>query len=33
MVSPFRTWKEPGAGQMEVKSVKMWQQQGYNGCK
>lgn len=27
----YPTWKE--GGQMEVKSVKMWQQKGYNGCK
>lgn len=26
----YPTWKEKG--QMEVQSVKMWQQKGYNGC-
>ena len=26
----YPTWQE--SGQMEVKSVKIWQQQGYNGC-
>ncbi|KIW82760.1 hypothetical protein Z517_02003 [Fonsecaea pedrosoi CBS 271.37] len=26
----YPTWKD--GGQMTVKSVKMWQQQGYNGC-
>lgn len=26
----FPTWQE--AGELRVKSVKMWQQQGYNGC-
>ena len=26
----YPTWKEHG--QMEVKSVKMWQESGYNGC-
>jgi len=26
----YPTWKEQG--QMEVQSVKMWQQKGYNGC-
>jgi beta-glucanase (GH16 family) len=26
----YPTWKE--GGQMEIKSVKMWQQQGYQGC-
>lgn len=26
----YPTWKE--SGEMVVKSVKMWQQQGYNGC-
>jgi hypothetical protein len=27
----YPTWKT--AGQMQIKSVKMWQQSGYNGCK
>jgi len=28
----YPTWQANNGGQMAVKSVKMWQQQGYNGC-
>ncbi|KAF2479745.1 glucan endo-1,3-beta-D-glucosidase [Neohortaea acidophila] len=28
----YPTWQQQGGGEMAIKSVKMWQQKGYNGC-
>ncbi|KAF2770435.1 glycoside hydrolase family 16 protein [Teratosphaeria nubilosa] len=28
----YPTWQKNDQGQMQIKSVKMWQQAGYNGC-
>lgn len=28
----YPTWQQADGGQMSIKSVKMWQQKGYNGC-